>query len=153
MTALTVSCCRFLQECKEAGKKVMAWTVNEPVQMIEATRWGVDVILTDKTKSWLDLRETLRSTYRSQAGAMWGEGTDRVLTLIRSGLRQDPGGAQQPVPVDVAAVLLPGAEAVAEPGAVDPAEGGRAVEEVRRVRGRGRRRTSCRRVREGLIRR
>ena len=65
---------RFLQECKEAGKKVMAWTVNEPVQMIEATRWGVDVILTDKTKSWLDLRETLRSTYCSQAGGHAGRG-------------------------------------------------------------------------------
>lgn len=46
----------------------MAWTVNAPIEMIEATRWGVDVILTDKTKTWLDLRETLRSTYRSQAG-------------------------------------------------------------------------------------
>ncbi|RPD66866.1 PLC-like phosphodiesterase [Lentinus tigrinus ALCF2SS1-7] len=54
---------RFLQECKEAGKRVMAWTVNEPVQMIEATRWGVDVVLTDKTKTWLDLRETLRTDY------------------------------------------------------------------------------------------
>lgn len=26
----------FVQECKQAGKKVMAWTVNEPIQMIEA---------------------------------------------------------------------------------------------------------------------
>ncbi|KAI0722665.1 PLC-like phosphodiesterase [Earliella scabrosa] len=53
----------FLQECKRAGKKVMVWTVNEPTQMIEAVRWGVDVILTDKTKDWLDLREALRSDY------------------------------------------------------------------------------------------
>jgi phosphatidylglycerol phospholipase C len=55
----------------------MVWTVNEPVQMMEvstssslwtwkayllqATRWGVDAILTDFTKTWLDLRATLRS--------------------------------------------------------------------------------------------
>lgn len=25
----------FRQECKEAGKKVMAWTVNDPAEMIE----------------------------------------------------------------------------------------------------------------------
>ncbi|KAI0774560.1 PLC-like phosphodiesterase [Fomes fomentarius] len=53
----------FIRECKQAGKKVMVWTVNEPIQMIEAVRWGVDVILTDKTKDWLDLRETLRADY------------------------------------------------------------------------------------------
>ncbi|KAI0751086.1 PLC-like phosphodiesterase [Daedaleopsis nitida] len=56
---------RFLRECREAGKKTMAWTVNDPVEMIEAVRWGVDVILTDKTKDWLDLRETLRTDYDS----------------------------------------------------------------------------------------
>ncbi len=132
---------RFLQECKEAGKKVMAWTVNEPVQMIEvrmgllsisalnltreqATRWGVDVILTDNTKTWLDLRATLRST---SCLDMAIAATDVDL----SGLRQDPRGAQQPVPVDVAAVLLPAAEDVAEHGVVYPAEGRRAVQEVR----------------------
>lgn len=26
---------RFIQECKSAGKKLMVWTVNEPVQMLE----------------------------------------------------------------------------------------------------------------------
>ncbi|KAH9855047.1 PLC-like phosphodiesterase [Lenzites betulinus] len=51
------------QECKEAGKKVMAWTVNDPAEMIECVRMGVDVVLTDKTKTWLELRETLRKDY------------------------------------------------------------------------------------------
>ncbi|TBU33039.1 PLC-like phosphodiesterase [Dichomitus squalens] len=54
---------RFREECKQAGKKVAVWTVNDPAQMLEAVQWGVDVILTDKTKDWLDLRETLRTDY------------------------------------------------------------------------------------------
>ncbi|KAI0776163.1 PLC-like phosphodiesterase [Trametes elegans] len=53
----------FREECKKAGKKVMAWTVNEPEEMIECVRMGVDVILTDKTKDWLELREGLRGDY------------------------------------------------------------------------------------------
>ena len=29
--------CRFIADCKNAGKKVMVWTVNEPEQMIEVS--------------------------------------------------------------------------------------------------------------------
>ncbi|KAI0921195.1 hypothetical protein AcW2_006246 [Taiwanofungus camphoratus] len=54
---------RFRKECKQAGKQIMVWTVNEPVQMVEAVRWGVDVILTDVTQTWLDLRSALRVDY------------------------------------------------------------------------------------------
>ncbi|KAJ6615655.1 PLC-like phosphodiesterase [Mycena sp. CBHHK59/15] len=50
-------------ECKAGGKKVMVWTVNEPDHMMEAVRWEVDVILTDVTKTWLDLRSALHSDY------------------------------------------------------------------------------------------
>ncbi|KAI0375951.1 PLC-like phosphodiesterase [Pilatotrama ljubarskyi] len=53
----------FREECKKAGKKIMAWTVNDPAEMIECVRMGVDVILTDKTKTWLELRETLQNDY------------------------------------------------------------------------------------------
>ncbi|KAI9000729.1 PLC-like phosphodiesterase [Trametes punicea] len=53
----------FREECKKAGKKIMAWTVNEPVEMVECVRMGVDVILTDKTKTWLELRERLKTDY------------------------------------------------------------------------------------------
>ncbi|KAF9809831.1 hypothetical protein IEO21_07231 [Rhodonia placenta] len=54
---------KFRRECKTAGKKIMVWTVNEPVQMVEAVRWGVDVIITDVTQKWLDLRGALRVDY------------------------------------------------------------------------------------------
>jgi hypothetical protein len=37
----------------------MVWTVNDPLQMIEAVRWNVAVIITDKPKDWVDLRNKL----------------------------------------------------------------------------------------------
>ncbi|KAI0053665.1 PLC-like phosphodiesterase [Auriscalpium vulgare] len=54
---------RFRKECKAAGKKLMVWTVNEPAQMMEAVRMGVDVIITDVTKTWLNLRTALDGDY------------------------------------------------------------------------------------------
>ncbi|KAH9045314.1 PLC-like phosphodiesterase [Lactarius pseudohatsudake] len=54
---------KFRRECKQAGKKLMVWTVNESYQMMEAVRWGVDVILTDVTKTWLELRAALDGDY------------------------------------------------------------------------------------------
>ncbi|KAJ7886721.1 PLC-like phosphodiesterase [Mycena leptocephala] len=48
------------QRVQGGGKKVMVWTVNEPDHMMEAVRWEVDVILTDVTQTWLDLRAALR---------------------------------------------------------------------------------------------
>ncbi|TFK28542.1 PLC-like phosphodiesterase [Coprinopsis marcescibilis] len=50
---------RFLEECKKCDKQVAVWTVNTKEEMVEACRWGVDVIITDHTKTWLDLRRTL----------------------------------------------------------------------------------------------
>ncbi|KAJ7246606.1 PLC-like phosphodiesterase [Mycena haematopus] len=58
---------RFRQECKASGKKIMVWTVNDPNQMMEAVRWEVDVILTDVTRTWLDLRTALHSDYEKIA--------------------------------------------------------------------------------------
>jgi hypothetical protein len=63
----------------------MVWTVNDPAQMMEvsqpactraslgalrrvimqAARWGVDAILTDMTKTWLELRAALDGTWGS----------------------------------------------------------------------------------------
>ncbi|RPD66867.1 PLC-like phosphodiesterase [Lentinus tigrinus ALCF2SS1-7] len=54
---------KFRKDCKAAGKKVMAWTVNNPEHMVEAVRWGIDVIITDVTKTWLDLRGALQVDY------------------------------------------------------------------------------------------
>ncbi|KAF5392642.1 hypothetical protein D9757_001069 [Collybiopsis confluens] len=61
---------KFRKECKDAGKKLMVWTVNKPEHMMEhytvmdgAVRWGVDCILTDVTKIWLDMRSALYADY------------------------------------------------------------------------------------------
>ncbi|KAF8843114.1 PLC-like phosphodiesterase [Paxillus ammoniavirescens] len=54
---------RFRNECKAAGKKIMVWTVNEPEHMMECVRWGADVVLTDTTKIWLELRGALLVDY------------------------------------------------------------------------------------------
>ncbi|KAH7887507.1 PLC-like phosphodiesterase [Phlebopus sp. FC_14] len=54
---------KFRNECKAAGKKIMVWTVNEAEHMMECVRWGVDVVLTDVTKRWLDLRAALQVDY------------------------------------------------------------------------------------------
>ncbi|CAE6440585.1 unnamed protein product [Rhizoctonia solani] len=54
---------RFRKECKAAGKKLLVWTVNKREEMIEATRWEVDVILTDVTSVWLELRQQLQADF------------------------------------------------------------------------------------------
>ncbi|EKM59894.1 uncharacterized protein PHACADRAFT_250682 [Phanerochaete carnosa HHB-10118-sp] len=59
----TVDGQRFRKECKAAGKNIMVWTVNDPECMMEAVRWDVDVILTDRTKTWLGLRSALQVDY------------------------------------------------------------------------------------------
>lgn len=54
---------KFRRECKKAGKQLMVWTVNNPAEMMEAVRWGVDTIITDVTKTWLDMRAALNGDY------------------------------------------------------------------------------------------
>jgi len=41
----------------------MVWTVNEVEHMMEAVRWGANVILTDKTQTLLELRAGLENDY------------------------------------------------------------------------------------------
>ncbi|KAG6867478.1 hypothetical protein C0993_002301 [Termitomyces sp. T159_Od127] len=50
---------RFRRECKDAGKRLLA------------VRWGVDAILTDETKKWLDMRAALKRDY-DKIGAQYG---------------------------------------------------------------------------------
>ncbi|KAF9478389.1 PLC-like phosphodiesterase [Pholiota conissans] len=64
---------RFRQECKSAGKNLMVWTVNQPDHMMEAVRWEVNAIITDVTKTWLDLRSALQVDY-DKTGAQYGRG-------------------------------------------------------------------------------
>ncbi|TFK17115.1 PLC-like phosphodiesterase [Coprinopsis marcescibilis] len=54
---------KFRQDCKAAGKNVMVWTVNDPSHMMEAVRWEVNVIITDVTRTWLELRDALQNDY------------------------------------------------------------------------------------------
>jgi len=58
---------RFRNSCKEAGKEIMVWTVNELEHMMEAVRWGVKVILTDRTQDWLQLRAGLENDYENMS--------------------------------------------------------------------------------------
>ncbi|KIL70446.1 hypothetical protein M378DRAFT_183930 [Amanita muscaria Koide BX008] len=54
---------KFREECKSAGKNLLVWTVNEPAHMMEAVRWGVHAIITDVTKTWIELRSKLEADY------------------------------------------------------------------------------------------
>jgi len=58
---------KFRKECKSAGKQLMVWTVNDAVHMMEAVRWDVDVIITDKTEIWLELRTALHNNYNEMS--------------------------------------------------------------------------------------
>ncbi|TFK70971.1 PLC-like phosphodiesterase [Pluteus cervinus] len=62
---------RFINECKAAGKGLLVWTVNQPEHMMEAVRWGVDGIITDVPKTWLDLRASLKADYE-KTGSQYG---------------------------------------------------------------------------------
>ena len=68
----------FRQECKNANKKIMVWTVNNRSEMIEAAKvsyiyiqimnyfsndykqWNVDGIITDETKYFVQLRKDMQ---------------------------------------------------------------------------------------------
>jgi len=58
---------KFRKECQSAGKLIMVWTVNDPNCMMEAVRWNVKGILTDKTQTWLDLRSALQNDYKKKS--------------------------------------------------------------------------------------
>ncbi|GJJ72580.1 phosphatidylglycerol phospholipase C [Entomortierella parvispora] len=40
----------FIKEMQAAGKQLLTWTVNDPVEAREAVRMGLDYIMTDRTK-------------------------------------------------------------------------------------------------------
>ena len=53
----------FRAACKVAKKDLYVWTVNDRREMIQATKWGVKAILTDKTAEFLSLRDQMSSKY------------------------------------------------------------------------------------------
>lgn len=55
---------RFRRECREKGKNLCVWTVNDPEDMREAARWGVKAVITDKPSVWMEIKaEVLFSRY------------------------------------------------------------------------------------------
>lgn len=55
----------FRKLCRENGKELYVWTVNNRKEMIQAIKWGAEVILTDKTADYLNLRGEITSEFRS----------------------------------------------------------------------------------------
>lgn len=55
----------LLQQARRDGKDVFAWTVNRRDEMIEATRWGVKAILTDKTDMFQNVRQEMQDDFAS----------------------------------------------------------------------------------------
>ena len=53
----------FREDCQKAGKSLLVWTVNDRQEMIEACKWGVDAILTDKTADYLALRQQMKDDW------------------------------------------------------------------------------------------
>lgn len=39
----------FVREARDGGKKIFAWTVNDPATMLQFAEWGIDGIISDKT--------------------------------------------------------------------------------------------------------
>lgn len=56
----------FIQHARKEGKDVFVWTVNRRDEMVEATRWGVKAILTDKTDLFQDLRKNMTGEWHLQ---------------------------------------------------------------------------------------
>lgn len=57
----------FIAECKAAGKRVVVWTVNKRYDMIAATKWGVDVLISDRTDEAIKLRADMKRAPASAA--------------------------------------------------------------------------------------
>ncbi|CAO1614782.1 unnamed protein product [Parajaminaea phylloscopi] len=53
----------FLEQARRDGKDVFVWTVNRKDEMIEATRWGVKAILTDKTSMLQQVRAKMTEDF------------------------------------------------------------------------------------------
>ena len=56
----------FLRECKAAGKKVCAWTVNGEEGMRDCARWGVESVITDKPALWRKVKEQVSFHFCNQ---------------------------------------------------------------------------------------
>ncbi|PWN26510.1 PLC-like phosphodiesterase [Jaminaea rosea] len=75
----------FLRRAERDGKDVFVWTVNRKDEMVEATRWGVKAILTDKTAMLQDVREGMTADFpqyrRNEVGMFFRWSTLRYYTF------------------------------------------------------------------------
>ncbi|KAG0148430.1 hypothetical protein CROQUDRAFT_654934 [Cronartium quercuum f. sp. fusiforme G11] len=62
----------FRRRCKEEGKALLVWTVNDRSEMIEAAKWKVDAILTDKTLFYLELRQQMKENWKAVSSETTG---------------------------------------------------------------------------------
>ncbi|TNY19246.1 glycerophosphoryl diester phosphodiesterase [Rhodotorula diobovata] len=98
----------FRDECRKAGKEITVWTVNDRREMIEATKWGVKAILTDRTKTLLELRHEMEQDWdkvaRETSGlfgwtSFWYLGiANYLISSWEAYLLTKVGGAFYPVP-------------------------------------------------------
>lgn len=51
----------FIKQCREAGKEVCVWTVNDPNEMRTAMTWGIKAVLTDKVAGFVSLKAEVSS--------------------------------------------------------------------------------------------
>lgn len=58
----------FLDQARKDNKDVFVWTVNRKDEMIEATKWGVKAILTDRTSTLQGLRVSMEGKYKRRDG-------------------------------------------------------------------------------------
>lgn len=54
---------KFLQQCREAGKEICVWTVNDPGEMKVAMSWGIKAILTDRVGAFTSLRKEVSADH------------------------------------------------------------------------------------------
>nr|XP_018260788.1 glycerophosphoryl diester phosphodiesterase [Kwoniella dejecticola CBS 10117]OBR82946.1 glycerophosphoryl diester phosphodiesterase [Kwoniella dejecticola CBS 10117] len=50
---------KFISECREKGKEVTVWTVNDENEMRTAISWGVKAVLTDRVGKFVELKQAI----------------------------------------------------------------------------------------------
>jgi carbon monoxide dehydrogenase subunit G len=56
----------FRRECATRGKKITVWTVNDPEEMKECLRWGVQAVITDKPDVTVGLVDQVSQMHRER---------------------------------------------------------------------------------------
>ena len=68
---------RFIQDAKAAGRPIYVWTVNEEEQMEWSIEQGVDGVITDDPKLFLDVCERYKETAGEPEAAVVSRRTSR----------------------------------------------------------------------------